>query len=188
MKTKNLFLVLLVLITFGSTEIFGQTVEPASSSQTSRSKRKYTKKPKAAADNAISATTDATAKPKRKYTKKVKEATDNPVSTMTDATAKPKRTYTKKTQTTNVTSAPAVADNTVSTPKVKRSYTRKVPVNNPTSPAVVQNNYPQSKTVAQAKTPYTPKSAGVEKNHQILVGPRGGKYYINKNGNKTYVK
>lgn len=24
--------------------------------------------------------------------------------------------------------------------------------------------------------------------HKILTGPRGGKYYINKNGNKTYIK
>lgn len=25
-------------------------------------------------------------------------------------------------------------------------------------------------------------------NREILTGPRGGKYYINKNGNKTYIK
>lgn len=190
MKTKNLFLMLLVLITFGSTEIFGQTVDAANTSQTTKAKRKYTKKPKAAADNSMSATTDATAKPKRKYTKKVKEATDNSVSTTTDATVKPKRSYIRKNQTTGVSSTPVTTENTVSAPKAKRTYTRKTPVTSTASPVVAQNNYQRtrSKTVTQQKVAYTPTSGGVEKNHQILVGPRGGKYYINKNGNKTYVK
>ncbi|HAZ00604.1 MAG: hypothetical protein A2W90_04950 [Bacteroidetes bacterium GWF2_42_66] len=39
------------------------------------------------------------------------------------------------------------------------------------------------------KSKSTPsKSKGYYKDKTIYTGPRGGKYYINKNGNKTYIK
>ena len=31
------------------------------------------------------------------------------------------------------------------------------------------------------------KATGSYKGKKVFTGPRGGKYYINKNGNKTYV-
>jgi colicin import membrane protein len=33
----------------------------------------------------------------------------------------------------------------------------------------------------------TESSAGTYNGHQIFIGPRGGRYYINSNGNKTYI-
>lgn len=38
-----------------------------------------------------------------------------------------------------------------------------------------------SPPIVQGKLPEKAK-------HQILIGPRGGLYYINRNGNKTYLK
>lgn len=35
---------------------------------------------------------------------------------------------------------------------------------------------------------YTPNYSPSSTSHSIQTGPRGGKYYINKNGNKTYIK
>ena len=31
------------------------------------------------------------------------------------------------------------------------------------------------------------KATGTYKGRRVYTGPRGGKYYINKNGNKTYI-
>lgn len=37
-------------------------------------------------------------------------------------------------------------------------------------------------------TPNTSSSTETYNGHEVFTGPRGGKYYINKNGNKTYIK
>lgn len=37
-------------------------------------------------------------------------------------------------------------------------------------------------------TPSTTSSSGAGGSHEIMTGPRGGKYYINSHGNKTYIK
>lgn len=37
-------------------------------------------------------------------------------------------------------------------------------------------------------TPNTCSSTETYNGHEVFTGPRGGKYYINKNGNKTYIK
>lgn len=120
-----------------------------------------------------------TSKPKKQKKQKATDAIT--VGTPAPATApasdtpqKPKRKYTKKdaATTTTVTPPPPVA------------------INNP-KPQTNNTTYasaPKTKAPKPQKTVYTPTSGGVENNHQILVGPRGGKYYINKNGNKTYVK
>ena len=106
------------------------------------------------------------------YTKKVK--VDNSVqvapakTTAATEMAKPKRTYTRKTPTVSASAPTAV-------------------VTAPAANTVARNTY-QAKKVAPQKAAYQPTSGGTSGNHQILVGPRGGKYYINKNGNKTYVK
>ncbi|RTY97035.1 hypothetical protein EKL98_16175, partial [Flavobacterium bomense] len=39
------------------------------------------------------------------------------------------------------------------------------------------------------KAPKTPdKVTGEYNGKKVYTGPRGGKYYINKNGNKTYIQ
>ncbi len=67
--------------------------------------------------------------------------------------------------------------------------------------ASINNGYAQSKK-AKSKTtkksyskpsssyaaPVTNSSAETYNGHEVFTGPRGGKYYINKNGNKTYIK
>ena len=167
MKTKNLFLSLLLIITFGNCDLFAQTVQQTAATQTVKAKRKYTKKVKPEASASTSSTmsaSDAATKPKRKYTKKVK--VDN---------------------STNVAPAQTTAA-TVEMAKPKRTYTRKTPTVTATTSAPVAKTTYQPKKVAAQKAVYQPTSGGTAGNHQILVGPRGGKYYINKNGNKTYVK
>lgn len=52
------------------------------------------------------------------------------------------------------------------------------------------HSFAQTKTKAKAKiykskTP-TAKAGEYYNGHKIITGPRGCKYYINKNGNKTY--
>jgi len=44
--------------------------------------------------------------------------------------------------------------------------------------------------VAKKKTSVSNSSSSTEtyNGHEVITGPRGGKYYINKNGNKTYIK
>lgn len=50
--------------------------------------------------------------------------------------------------------------------------------------------YKSQGTKAYISSDYSPSpsSGSSPSNHTIHTGPRGGKYYINKNGNKTYVK
>jgi colicin import membrane protein len=43
-------------------------------------------------------------------------------------------------------------------------------------------------TIRQAPLRETESSAGTYNGHQIYIGPRGGRYYINGNGNKTYIR
>jgi len=42
--------------------------------------------------------------------------------------------------------------------------------------------------VKETKAPKAPQVAGEKNGKKIMVGPKGGKYYINANGKKTYVK
>ncbi|MFH0761446.1 MAG: hypothetical protein V2A67_08080 [Bacteroidota bacterium] len=43
-------------------------------------------------------------------------------------------------------------------------------------------------TSVNSKSSSVPTSSGTYNGKTIYTGPRGGKYYINKNGNKTYIK
>lgn len=53
--------------------------------------------------------------------------------------------------------------------------------------ATNQNKTPD--TVAGVKNNTNIKATGETYNgHKVQTGPKGGKYYINKNGNKTYLK
>lgn len=52
---------------------------------------------------------------------------------------------------------------------------------NPQQPIYNSSTYAKPDTVV--KTGLTPRTGAT-----IYTGPRGGKYYINKNGNKTYIK
>ena len=40
---------------------------------------------------------------------------------------------------------------------------------------------------AAAEKKVADKVTGTYKGKKVFTGPRGGKYYINKNGNKTYI-
>jgi colicin import membrane protein len=144
MKAKNLFLVALLMVTFGTSDLFAQVTQTTTTVQTS--------------------------KPKRKYTKKIKADATYPTQGMpsTNAAVKPKRKYTRKT---------TVTSNTTMSPAAKTVSTK----------TVAKSTY-QTKKTAPQKATYQPTSGGTVNGHQILVGPRGGKYYINKNGHKTYVK
>jgi len=48
--------------------------------------------------------------------------------------------------------------------------------------------YEPSKSSSNSSSTTTSKSSTSSSSRTILTGPRGGKYYINSNGNKTYVK
>jgi hypothetical protein len=43
-------------------------------------------------------------------------------------------------------------------------------------------------TPANSYTPSTSSGGSTGSSHSVQTGPRGGQYYINKNGNKTYLK
>jgi colicin import membrane protein len=60
------------------------------------------------------------------------------------------------------------------------STTSTTQTSNP-QPLYTDNSYNKTDTVS--KTGLTPRTGAI-----IYTGPRGGKYYINKNGNKTYIK
>lgn len=176
MKTTKLFLMLLLITAFGTSDFFAQTVE--TNTPTTKTKRKYTKKNDASAAQVVPKNNSA-----------------NPVNN----SPKPKRTYTKKTDVSVTPAIPTtstVTDN--SSTKPKRSYTKKK-VENPVAPTT-NTMQPKTKTTPTAaprkttpsptiaKQPYNPANGGTYNGHQVLIGPRGGKYYINKNGNKTYIK
>ncbi len=106
------------------------------------------------------------AKPKRTYVKK------SEVPAATTPTAKPSRTYAKKTDNT--------VKPTTETENKNRTYTSNTKAKSP-----------KAKTNTKAKTTKaskTSKAVATENGRTIYTGPRGGKYYINKNGNKTYIK
>lgn len=125
--------------------------------------------------------TTATAKPQRTYSKK-----PDATKTSATATAKPQRTYTKKPdERTSATSTDA---------KPKRTYTKETtaPAKTATASSKAGNSAKAKATKQQSTqkpTGYQQTTTGKNYNgHQVMVGPRGGRYYINKNGNKTYIK
>lgn len=148
MKPIKIILMLLMFTAFGTSEFFGQTIE--GSTQTTKPKRKYTKKSDVVATSVVT-----------------HSATE---STPAISKTKPKRTYSKS------NTAPAVA-----TPAPNpNEQTQTVSAHQPT--------YRRPMQTPTAKIAYTPGNGGTYNGHQVFVGPKGGKYYINKNGNKTYIK
>ncbi|MEP6645801.1 MAG: hypothetical protein ABJC12_01830 [Saprospiraceae bacterium] len=69
-----------------------------------------------------------------------------------------------------------VYDNNDKSSNIYKSYD--VPTNNYTSPSY---NY-------TAPTYYTPSTYDTYSTKTIYTGPQGGQYYINSNGNKTYIR
>ncbi|MGA9212588.1 hypothetical protein [Kaistella sp.] len=201
MKTTKFFLMLFLITVFGTADFYAQTANPATPA--TKTKRKYTKKTDLPAAVATPTTTDnSSTKPKRTYTKKSNTSVTPPVvatSTPSDnSSTKPKRTYTKK---TDATVTPVAATSTTtdnSSTKPKRTYPKKTSgtavttATNTVQPTA--QNAPTAtprKTApapAMAKQAYNPSNGGTYNGHQVLIGPKGGKYYINKNGNKTYIK
>jgi hypothetical protein len=58
-----------------------------------------------------------------------------------------------------------------------------------TSPTLVTPSAPRYSTTPSPTYSYpTPSSNSRGSSHNIQTGPRGGQYYINGNGNKTYIK
>lgn len=49
------------------------------------------------------------------------------------------------------------------------------------------NSNPYSGSIGTKPRDYSSESQQIRQNHSIQTGPRGGQYYINSNGNKTYV-
>src|ERR1019366_4901866 len=108
-------------------------------------------------------------------------------------TTAPKTTKKEKkaTTTTTTTTAPAT---TVQTKGAKKNGTpdmrlkaNKVKATTPATTAAPTKAAPAAALAATAKT--ADKAIGTDaKGRTIYQGPRGGKYYINKNGNKEYVK
>lgn len=60
-------------------------------------------------------------------------------------------------------------------------------IQNPQQPIYNSSTYAKTDTVVKTgltpNTGLTPRTGAT-----IYTGPRGGQYYINKNGNKTYIK
>lgn len=180
MKTTKLFLMLFLLTAFGTTEFFAQTVDTGT--PTTKTKRKYTKKSDASTSTMVTANGPVTAvntdaKPKRKYTKKTAVAVTPAVSTTTtdNSMVKPKRTYTRKT----VLNSATPTTSTVQPAASAQPATKYTQTATPAKTALAHNSVKQA---------YNPTNGGDYNGHQVLVGPKGGKYYINKNGNKTYIK
>ncbi|WP_304344078.1 hypothetical protein [Chryseobacterium koreense] len=175
MKAIKILLMLLMITAFGTSELFGQTID--GTAQTTKPKRKYTKKSEVAASVATNSATQSSpatsdAKPKRTYAKKPAATVTSPVASTAVNTdgAKPKRTYSKN------STAPTEA-----TPALNQN------AQTPTASAH-QPTYRRPAQTPAAKIAYTPGNGGTYNGHQVFVGPKGGKYYINKNGNKTYIK
>ncbi|KIA88870.1 hypothetical protein [Kaistella jeonii] len=180
MKTTKLFLILFLITAFGTSEFFAQRVD--TSAPTTKTKRKHTKKSDDSPETVVTANGPVTSvtnevKPKRKYTRKTDLAVTPTISTTTNnSIIKPKRTYTRKTAVNAVAPTTSIVQTTTSSVQPATKYTQAV---TPAKTALAHN------TVKQA---YHPSNGGDYNGHQVLVGPKGGKYYINKNGNKTYIK
>ena len=140
-----------------------------------------------------------TTKPTRTYTKKVEQSTNN------TPTTKPTRTYATKVVTTNNSSNSVKPSRTYATKPENKSNSNTPPIPKITEnkPAKTEKVEPQttapkkessgswfSKIFGNSKKSNTKAQTTNEtyKGHQVLIGPKGGKYYINKNGNKTYIK
>lgn len=92
---------------------------------------------------------------------------------------------------TTATTTTTPANPTVTTPVAKPKQVQPVVQNPNPNPAPVQRVTTTTQNVQPAKTVSkgTDAVAGTDaKGHTLYKGPRGGVYYINKNGNKEYVK
>ena len=161
MKIKNLLLALSLLTAFGTSEILAQTT----ATTTAKPKRTYTKKKVAPA-----ASTSESAKPKRTYTKKTDVAT-----TTTTAATTPKAAPTPKTATTTSTTTAAAPKKTSNSGSIF-------------SKVFGSGSSSKSTSTKTATAGQSTKTGEMYNGHPVYVGSRGGRYYINKNGNKTYIK
>ncbi|MBS1572297.1 MAG: hypothetical protein JST62_07895 [Bacteroidetes bacterium] len=135
-------------------------------------------------------------KPKRTYTQKT-----NNTNVETTTATKPTRTYTTKENTTSTTPTPKPTRTYTTNPnKDTKSPQKTIPANNTS----VQNNNVPKKEISEERKPAeesfwtkwfgkksnntSVKTTELYKGHPVYKGPKGGKYYINKNGNKTYIK
>jgi hypothetical protein len=71
---------------------------------------------------------------------------------------------------------------------VVEGYNRTLPNNtNLNNYSTQGNTNPYTGSQGTKPREYSSESQQLRQNHNIQTGPRGGQYYINSNGNKTYV-
>ncbi len=54
-------------------------------------------------------------------------------------------------------------------------------------PLLTMGNSCETETYSPSDSEYSTTPCGYHNGHRLYKGPRGGCYYINSNGNKTYV-
>jgi colicin import membrane protein len=120
-------------------------------------------------------------KPQRTYTKKEETSTKN------TTIGKPIRTYATKPENKNMHTETTISGTKNPEPKAaipEKNEKEKSTSEKEKSGGLLSwlfGNSTKTNTKAQ-------KTSDTYKGHPVYVGPKGGKYYINKNGNKTYIK
>ncbi|MBC8110124.1 MAG: hypothetical protein H7Y04_03595 [Verrucomicrobia bacterium] len=129
-------------------------------------------------EKAVKKTADKTGTAVKKVTKKTEE-TAVKVGNKTKATAKKVAVKTEKT-------AVKVADKTKQTAsKIKKDGTPDKRFKK--TPAEEKEDMKETAASKSAEKKVKDKVTGNYKGKKVYTGPRGGTYYINKNGNKTYI-
>jgi colicin import membrane protein len=155
------------------------TLLAQSTTSTTKPKRTYAQKSPIEAS-----TTVASQKTTRTYAPKNAVETSSPTSSQ-----KPTRTYAKKPDDRNANPISEVKKQSIPE-KPKKTNTNETVTT--TAEKKPKTSFWSSLFGGKSKTSNgnhtSQKTNETYKGHAVYVGPKGGKYYINKNGNKTYIK
>ncbi|UCA61819.1 hypothetical protein KB553_09915 [Chryseobacterium rhizoplanae] len=119
--------------------------------------------------------------PDKRYISKVPAAISRKVTAVPNTELIPQASTTSNTGTIKL-KKDGTADKRYSTAKENTVTVPPIQAQTISRPAVPNNSTTRSYTPTVDRTLKGPND------EEILTGPRGGKYYINKNGNKTYIK
>ena len=189
-------LIALCVVFVFSTAFYAQTVVDKAKAKTEKTAKKVEKKVKTTTKK-VGDKTEKTAKKVEVKTK----ATAKKVGDKAEKTAVKVETKTKttadKVKTKTKTTAKKVADKTEKTAtkvetKTKETASRIKKDGTPDkrfkkTPAEEKEDMKDTPASRVAEKKVKDKVTGSYKGKKIFTGPRGGRYYINKNGNKTYI-
>ena len=162
-----------LFILIASTSLLAQSTEGAT-----QAKRTYAPK------NTAEKPTIPSQKPTRTYANK-----NSVESTSSTTSVKPTRTYAKKPENKNANPTPELKKQ-VLPESSKTTTTNRTETIKPTVEKQAKTSFWSSLFGGKSKksSNTSQKTNEIYKGHSVYIGPKGGKYYLNKNGNKTYIK